>query len=380
MASSVARREHEPVADEHVVGVELLGQDDLHPVAEVAERLPRDLVGAVEHEQHARRRARPRCAGRARRARRSRPWCAGRRSAHSSTTRTLLLGGAVRQRAERARGAPSSSGSAAGSERGFGPWATPPPRHCGARIEPWRARPVPFWRHGLAPPPATSARVLVLCVPARAAASCAVTTWCMTATFGSMPNTASGRSTEPPSAPVCGLHRRRALTSRPPSRASRTNTRPPFGPGTEPRTRSRLRSASPSTTSRFSVVVRTLPVLAGHLHALEHACRRGARADRARGAVLLVVAVRRALALEVVALHRAGEALALRDAGDVDPVALGEHVDHDRLADREVGEVVDPQLDEVLRRLDAGLLRGDRARACSAGSALVSPKASCTAA
>ena len=26
-------------------------------------------------------------------------------------------------------------------------------------MEPWRARPVPFWRHGLMPPPETSARV-----------------------------------------------------------------------------------------------------------------------------------------------------------------------------------------------------------------------------
>ena len=68
--------------------------------------------------------------------------------------------------------------------------------------------------------------------------------------------------------------------------------------------------------------------------------------------MLLVVAVRRALALEVVALHHAGEALALGDAGDVDPVAGGEHVGPDDLADLEGGEVVDPQLDEVLARLD----------------------------
>src|SRR5262245_50296521 len=73
----------------------------------------------------------------------------------------------------------------------------PPPRHCGARIEPWRARPVPFWRHGFEPPPATSARVFVLCVPARRCASCAVTTWCITGMFGSMPNRSSGASTVP---------------------------------------------------------------------------------------------------------------------------------------------------------------------------------------
>ena len=45
--------------------------------------------------------------------------------------------------------------------------ATPPPAHCGDRMEPCRARPVPFWRQGFRPPPATSPRVFVLCVPER---------------------------------------------------------------------------------------------------------------------------------------------------------------------------------------------------------------------
>src|SRR6056297_349812 len=85
---------------------------------------------------------------------------------------------------------------------GTRPWATPPPTHCGARIEPCRARPVPFWRHGLRPPPRTSARVLVLCVPWRAAASCAVTTWCITGTLTGPANHAAGSSTEPTEAPV----------------------------------------------------------------------------------------------------------------------------------------------------------------------------------
>jgi hypothetical protein len=41
----------------------------------------------------------------------------------------------------------------------------------GERLEPWRARPVPFWLKGLAPPPRTSDLVLVDWVPERAAAS-----------------------------------------------------------------------------------------------------------------------------------------------------------------------------------------------------------------
>src|SRR5665811_1192345 len=77
----------------------------------------------------------------------------------------------------------------------------PPPTHCGERIDPCRARPRPFWRHGLRPPPRTSARVLVEWVPRRRPANWAVTTWCMTCTFGSMPNSSASRVTSPFSAP-----------------------------------------------------------------------------------------------------------------------------------------------------------------------------------
>jgi hypothetical protein len=54
-----------------------------------------------------------------------------------------------------------------------GPKMMPPPRHCAARVEPWRARPVPFCFHGLRPPPATSLRPLTLAVPRRAFAKLA---------------------------------------------------------------------------------------------------------------------------------------------------------------------------------------------------------------
>src|SRR3954469_1719746 len=71
----------------------------------------------------------------------------------------------------------------------------PPPAKCGARIEPWRARPVPFWRHGLAPPPATLPRVLVECVPWRRAASSARTDSCTSGSWNSAPNAASSSVT-----------------------------------------------------------------------------------------------------------------------------------------------------------------------------------------
>ena len=53
--------------------------------------------------------------------------------------------------------------------RGCGPKTTPPPFQSGERVVPARARPVPFWRHGLDAPPATWPRVLVSDVPWRRA-------------------------------------------------------------------------------------------------------------------------------------------------------------------------------------------------------------------
>ena len=86
--------------------------------------------------------------------------------------------------------------------RTTGPWATPPPTHWGERIEPWRARPVPFWRHGFLPPPRTSPRVLVLCVPARRPAMEATTTWCISGTLTGASKRSAGRSREPAFVPV----------------------------------------------------------------------------------------------------------------------------------------------------------------------------------
>lgn len=48
-------------------------------------------------------------------------------------------------------------------------------RTCAARMLPKRARPEPFWAHGLRPPPLTSPRVFVLWVPCRYRHACKVT-------------------------------------------------------------------------------------------------------------------------------------------------------------------------------------------------------------
>src|SRR5215210_7161871 len=67
----------------------------------------------------------------------------------------------------------------------------PPPVQIGERDVPARARPVPFWRHGFAPPPRTIPRVRVACVPWRRAASSAITTSCTSGPLNGTPNTAS---------------------------------------------------------------------------------------------------------------------------------------------------------------------------------------------
>ena len=71
----------------------------------------------------------------------------------------------------------------------------PPWRHSGLRIEPTRARPVPFCRHGFLPLPLTSARFFVACVPRRSAAFACTTDSQIRSVFTRPPNTSSLTST-----------------------------------------------------------------------------------------------------------------------------------------------------------------------------------------
>src|SRR3954468_24915686 len=77
----------------------------------------------------------------------------------------------------------------------------PPPVQIGERFEPARARPVPFWRHGLAPPPRTLPRVLVAAVPCRRAASSARTDSCTSGPLNGAPKAASSSLTLADAAP-----------------------------------------------------------------------------------------------------------------------------------------------------------------------------------
>src|ERR1700688_4377014 len=83
----------------------------------------------------------------------------------------------------------------------------PPCRQWGARVEPCRARPVPFWRHGFWFPPETKLRVLVWWVPWRWFARNVMTARCMTSSFTVPSNKASGSCTAAcgaPAAEKCG--------------------------------------------------------------------------------------------------------------------------------------------------------------------------------
>src|SRR3954466_10691023 len=196
----------------------------------------------------------------------------------------------------------------------------PPPAKCGARIEPWRARPVPFWRHGLAPPPRTLPRVLVECVPWRRAASSARTESCTSGSWNSAPNAASSSFTVfvPPrtGALAIGPHLHDPV-ARPGDRAAdeqQVVVHADVDDG-----QAALGDALGAHVARAA-------------DALEHSRGRGARADRARRAHVVRAVADRA-AGELVALDRALEALALADAGDLDLLAGRKRLGGDGVAD-----------------------------------------------
>src|SRR3954452_4627022 len=218
----------------------------------------------------------------------------------------------------------------------------PPPVQIGERDEPARARPVPFWRHGLAPPPRTSPRVLVECVPCRRAACSARTDSWTSGPLNSAPKAALSSFTVPVPprslASAIGPHLHDAVLG--------------TGHGTSDHEQVLAR---PDLDDLETLLGHALVAhLAGAADALHHAGGPGGRADRARGAhVVRAVGLR--TGREVVALDRALEPLALRGARDLDLLADLEGLDGDGVADQPLVGVV-AELDEVLHGGRAGLL------------------------
>src|SRR3954468_10961440 len=202
--------------------------------------------------------------------------------------------------------------------------AMPPPVQCGARIDPARARPVPFWRHGFERPPATRPRLLPPRVAERASLSSARTVSWTRCGFTSAAKTASSSET---------------LFWEPRTGALGAATAPVLSDLDNPVARTRHGALDQEQVPLRVDVVDGQPDLgdplsahpAGHPDALADACGRRRRADRPRRADV-VRAVRLRAAREVVALDGAREALADPDPGDLDPLAGLEGLDGDGLA------------------------------------------------
>src|SRR3954471_10576189 len=203
----------------------------------------------------------------------------------------------------------------------------PPPGHSGDRLEPARARPVPFWRHGLAPPPPTMPRVLVECVPWGRAASSARTDSCTSGSWNSAPNAPSSRSTffVPPStgALAIGPHLHDAV-ARPGDRTAHEE---------QVLARAHVDDGEPALGDAL------VAHLARAADALEHPRRRRRRADRA-GRAHVVRAVALGAAAELVALDGALEALALADARDADLLPGLERLGGHGVADLQLARLV----------------------------------------
>src|SRR5215210_3676276 len=226
----------------------------------------------------------------------------------------------------------------------------PPPVQIGERVEPARARPVPFWRHGLAPPPRTMPRVRVACVPWRRAASSASTVSCTSGPLNGAPNTSSSSFRTPLEPPRIGASAIRAHLHR-----------GALGPGHGAAHEHQVLVGDQLHDRQAALGHAAAAHLAGAADALEHARGRRRRADGARGADV-VRAVGLGAGGEVVALDRALEALALRGARDLHGLPDLEGLDGHRVAHRQLARLV-AELADVAQRRRVGLLEVAELRA-----------------
>ena len=137
--------------------------------------------------------------------------------------------------------------------------------------------------------------------------------------------------------------------------ASLTISQLPLWPGTEPFTK--MQAARNVGQHDFEILLGAVARahMAGHLLVLEDAARILALAGRAVRTVRDRDAVAGAQAAEAPALHRAGKALALGHALDVDQLAGDEMVGGDLGADVEQRVLVDAELDDLRLGLHLGL-------------------------
>ncbi len=215
----------------------------------------------------------------------------------------------------------------------------PPWRQIGDRIDPTRARPVPFCFQSFLPEPLTSLLSLVLCVPARCARQIIPHRFVQQVRVHPRAKYVVGQFHLADVLPsrfftsTTGIVvSRRFLKLRFTTTSALANENVAAGrPGTAPRTSSRFSSASIFTTRKFFDRLALIAHVPRKMLALPHARRKRTRADAARRAVMHR-AVRRVAAAIVPALHAALKSLALADAGHVHQLADLESVDQHAVA------------------------------------------------
>src|SRR5438309_2913551 len=168
--------------------------------------------------------------------------------------------------------------------RPLGPKTTPPCRHCGERVEPWRARPVPFCRHGFAPPPATRERFFVALVPCRALAREVSSAWKRTPRRFEGEAIAAGSSTEPSELPSA------LITGACPAGAVGRGRSAAFGRGASGRSTSRSRRSSRWGSGRTTRVTGRATARFAGAFAFAGAGRAAGFASAFAGAVFAAVA------------------------------------------------------------------------------------------
>src|SRR5579859_146981 len=270
--------------------------------------------------------------------------------------------------------------------RTTGPKITAPPRNCGERRLPCRARPVPFCRQGFLVVPWMSLMPWVACVPARRFASCQLTTRARMSRRTGAPNTASARSISPTLLLSRFLMETFISLASRLRRLGRRVSRGGFGLRLERRRERQLRvlwellalrrvahedEAALETRNRaldhdqsaLCVGRDHLEVLRGDAH-VAHMARHAlvledlagilALAGRAVATVRDRDAVARAQAAEVVPLHDALVAAADADAGHVHELARDEMLDRELHTHLEERVLVDAKLRELALGLDLG--------------------------
>src|SRR5208337_4444276 len=222
----------------------------------------------------------------------------------------------------------------------------------GDRVDPARARPVPFCRHGLRPPPEMSPLVLVDAVPERRLASCIRTASCSSDRSPSRPKTAPATSSSPifswaaeysGSLTGDGFSFRSGIVHLHIGAAARTG-RVMDDEQSAVGARHRARHDDGVVVGKYleHLEIEDRGGLIAHLprhpHPFAHAPGIRAVADRSAVAEILVGAVGAGKAGEMVALDDAGVAVALGDAGYVDLIADLEHVgSRNRLSELQLG-------------------------------------------